>query len=90
MAGRCFTQEGMVYQNPWTSKMEYFDYGTESYRPLCSNVNCLHNDEECFAVYLDQNATVLGRIGNNWYYHMWLENGTGIFCSCDLDGKRSG
>lgn len=80
----------MVYQNSWTSKMEYFDYGTESYRPLCSNVNCLHNDEECFAVYLDQNATVLGRIGNKWYYHMWLENGTGIFCSCDLDGKRSG
>ena len=52
-AGRCFTQEGLVYQNPATRKMEYFDYGTKSYGPLCGSVNCLHNDEECMAVYLE-------------------------------------
>ncbi len=91
MAGRCFTQEGLVYQNPVTRKMEYFDYGTKSYRPLCGNANCLHNNEECLAVYLDRNADVkmLGRLGNKWYYHRITEDGRGIFCSCDLDGKNN-
>ena len=88
----CYTSEGLLYQRAkggadGIGRVEYYDYETGAYLPLCAKANCLHQDEECMAVYLGQNAEQIGRCGGNWYYHVTEAGGTGSFRRCELDGS---
>ena len=88
--GWTFTEEGLLYHNPnppRRGKLEYLDYRTGSYRPLCAGASCLHDSAECTAVRL-YDAGAMGRIGDKWYYLMRDESGIPHFYSCDLDGRN--
>ncbi len=88
--GWTFTEEGLLYHNPnppRRGKLEYLDYRTGSYRPLCASASCLHDSAECTAVRL-YDAGAMGRIGDKWYYLMRDESGIPHFYSCDLDGQN--
>ena len=84
----CYTENGIVYQNPnggKNRKTEYFDYETKKYYPLCGKLNCLHNANDCMAIRLSE-ETGIGRLGDQWYYFRSDEKlGKGLY-SCDLDG----
>ncbi|MCI8505393.1 MAG: hypothetical protein HFI67_04300 [Lachnospiraceae bacterium] len=87
---RCFTRDGMVQINvsSFTGKVDYFDYKTKTYRPLCGVPNCLHDSVECFAVYLNKYTWLIGRLGDKWYYQKSLPDGGGVFCCSDLNGEN--
>ena len=91
IVGCTFTEEGILYNNPnppFRGKAEYLDYQTGAYMPLCDKVNCLHDNKECFAVYLGK-ASNIGRIGDKWYYLMFsFEEEMPGFYSCDLNGQN--
>lgn len=48
----CLMEDGVLYKNPDTDRMEYFDYHTKDYGPLCAKPNCSHNSKECESVFL--------------------------------------
>ncbi len=84
----CYTEEGLLLRGSGRSgKMEYFDYQTKNYYLLCGEPNCLHNSQECTAVYLN-NTSYIGRLGDNWYYLKDDETGEAAFYCCSLDGKN--
>ena len=88
LVNRCFTEEGIVQQNnSRTGKVDYFDYKTKSYRPLCGAPSCPHNSEECFAFYLRKHTDIIGRLGERWYYQKDKPDGSRVFCSSSLDGQ---
>ncbi|MEI3176222.1 MAG: hypothetical protein V8S96_06980 [Lachnospiraceae bacterium] len=82
----CYMESGFLYKNPDSGKMEYYDYQTRKYRPLCAEPNCEHKTEECEAVYLAEKADFIGRYKERWYYFCEGEEGERAFYSCDLDG----
>ena len=64
------TGEGLLYryQVPGLyTRLEYYDYGSNTYMPLCVRANCTHDTEECAAVRLGNTSTI-GRLGGKWYY----------------------
>ena len=85
----CYTEEGLVYTRPNTpnerGKMDYLDYETGSYYPLCAKVNCRHNGSDCTAVHFAEQPAI-GRLGDKWYRFKLLDGGKTEICSCDLDG----
>ncbi len=83
-AGCIYIEDGLLYHGE--DRVEYYEYETGTYMPLCAEANCLHNTNECMAVYLN-GATVLGKVGEQWYYLMndgWNYN----FYSADLNGQN--
>lgn len=82
----CLMEDGVLYKNPDTDRMEYFDYHTKDYGPLCAKPNCSHNSKECESVFLGQKAYFIGRLEDRWYYHTADEELGGSFRFCDLDG----
>ncbi len=82
----CFTQDGILFKNPITGLMEYYDYNTDYYQLLCAKPNCTHNTEDCEAVYLAQKAYLIGRAGDRWAYYSEDDDLNGSFYSCKLDG----
>lgn len=85
---KCFTEDALLYKNSFTRRVEYFDYQTGHYGPLCGKPNCLHEDSECMACYLWDAIVQMGRLGDKWYYVKLEDDGTQAFCSCDLDGTN--
>lgn len=86
----CYAEEGLLYANSDPNgKLEYYDYGTGEFLPLCGKANCLHDTEECTAIYLRQKAAFIGQMGEKWYFWSPGENGPqgGSFYSCNLDGS---
>ena len=85
----CYTEEGLTYTRPngpnERGKMDYLDYETGSYYPLCAKVNCRHDGPDCTAVSFAETSRI-GRLGNKWYRFKLLEGGKTEICSCDLDG----
>ena len=84
------TGEGLLYryQVPGLyTRLEYYDYGSNTYMPLCVRANCTHDTEECAAVRLGNTSTI-GRLGGKWYYLKQQEGFTYCFYSCDLDGQN--
>ena len=67
--------------------LEYYEYESGAYLPLCSRVNCTHDTETCTAVRLGNNAETIGRLGDKWYYLLW-EGWSYGFYSADLDGQN--
>lgn len=89
--GYTFTEEGILYNNPnpfSKGKAEYLDFQTGTYMPLCDKANCLHDNEECFAVHMGK-AGIIGRLGDKWYYELFSheEKMPGFYC-CDLNGQN--
>lgn len=85
---KAFTEEALLYRNSATNRVEYFDYETGYYGPLCAKLNCLHNGLECMAYYMGEKASRIGRLRDQWYYVKIKDDGTQVFCSCDLDGAN--
>ena len=90
----CYTEEGLVHTRPSTAhekgKMDYLDYETGSYYPLCAKANCRHDGPDCTAVYFAETSGI-GRLGNKWYRFLFAgEVFAGDYSteirSYDLDG----
>ncbi len=87
----CYTEEGLAYARPngpnEKGKMDYLDYETGSYYPLCARANCRHDGPECTAVSFAEQSR-MGRLGDKWYRFKLLDGGKTEICSCDLDGGK--
>lgn len=66
---------GIYYQNnldSGLSRVDYFDFESQSTQPLCTKSNCLHQDETCPAIelttYKDGTLTSIGSNDQNIYY----------------------
>ena len=55
-----FTEDVLLYRNSATDRVEYFDYQTGYYGPLCAKPNCLHSDLECMAYYMGEKVGQIG------------------------------
>lgn len=86
LVNKCFIQDGILFKNPNTNWMEYYDYNTDHYQLLCAKPNCTHDTEECEAVYLAQKAYLIGRTGDRWAYYSEDDGLNGSFYSCKIDG----
>lgn len=86
----CFMESSLLYKNPTssTNRIEFFDYKTKEYFPLCAKVNCLHETIDCTAVSLGRKADYIGRFGEKWYYHTTDDVEGGCFRVCDLNGDN--
>ncbi len=86
----CYTEEGILFhRSSINEKLEYYDFKTNTYMPLCAKTNCPHNSVDCTAIELYQKVAFMGRIGDKWYYFVPFDmGGGGIFHSCDLDGEN--
>lgn len=86
--GKCYTEDGIVnFRSTPNGKVDYFDYKTGTYRPLCGAPNCLHDGEDCFSIYLKKYVSLIGRLGDKWYYQK-ASDGSSVFCYSDLDGQN--
>lgn len=83
---KCFTRDGMLYEDPSDPKAGYFDYETKEYFPLCSRPNCLHDSPSCEAIYLNRVA-LIGQIQDRWYYLKSDGDFKTTFYSSNLDGE---
>lgn len=85
--GYCWMEDGiLIYTSGDDGLAMFYDLSSGEYMPVCAKANCLHNDSDCFAVYLYENVDIVGRIDDKWYYV--ASGADGDIYSCDLDGSN--
>lgn len=87
-ANYCITDRGILYKNYENQRVEFLDYASEEYYPLCALPNCRHDDNNCTAVALNKADFFCG-YQQHWYYVKSGADNSGEIYEVGLDGTEA-